>query len=95
MVKNDFSILVICLFDYPFHNNYEICHSAIRLCVVAKYASRLEHTKSLSIIGKKRRVIFLKNSIKLFMIGSNEKLNADYIVPRYSEVFLPGGGPIQ
>ena len=44
-------VLVISLFDSFFYHNHKIWHSTMKLCVVAKYASRLEHTKSHSIIG--------------------------------------------
>ena len=49
--EKELSVLVIIILNYFFHKNYEIRNSTIKLCVVAKYAHRLEHTKSLSIIG--------------------------------------------
>ena len=51
IMKKDLFILFIMLFDYFFHQNYKIRPRSIKLYVVAKYSSRLEHTKSGPIIG--------------------------------------------
>ena len=58
MVKRGLSILVIPLFGNFFQHNQKIQHSAIKICMVEKYSSRLEHTKSLSIIGVNDDYVF-------------------------------------
>ena len=50
MMKNDLPVLVVQLFYEFFFNNYKIWPSAIKLCVVTKYVSITEHTKSRLII---------------------------------------------
>ena len=49
--KNEWSVLVILILDWFSQQNYKRWLSAIKPCVVEKYASRLEHMKSSFIIG--------------------------------------------
>ena len=51
MMKNEFSTLVILIFNYFFHHSYKKLNSIIELGGATKYASRMEHTKIILIIG--------------------------------------------
>ena len=53
VLKNDLYVLVILIFNYFLHLNYKIQHSIIKLCVVNKFASRMNHTNNNLIIGVK------------------------------------------
>ena len=52
--EKGFYVLVFLIFGALFRHNYKKLPSIIKLCVVAKYASILEYTKSLLIIGAKK-----------------------------------------
>ena len=58
MMKRDYSVLTILIFNNFHHQNHEKWYSAIKLCAVLKYASRMEHTRSLSIIDTNNVYVF-------------------------------------
>ena len=51
--KKGFSVSVIQIFYYVSHHILKILHSAIKLFVVVKCASRMEYTRIISMVGVK------------------------------------------